>query len=133
MGRPKKNNSNLQKHLSLRSSGSEDALTKTIIYLQSQPDNTQELAATTLNARFLPFALDVNDPEFKKIALRCAVTCESWGMLIREYAGLGYNKSIHPVATETKPKVVAINKEQKKPTKSSQKNNALADKMGFNF
>ena len=133
MTRTKKTSNPLQRALTLKSNNEEEALTKTIIYLQNQPENAKELASATLNNRFLPFAMDVEDPEFKKIALKCAVTCESWGMLIREYAGLAYNRNIAPGASEQERKVVPINKEQKKPTKSSQKNNKLADKMGLNF
>ena len=56
--------------------------------------SNKELASTTLQARFLPFVLDKNDPNFREIAIRCANECEAMGRAIREYAQ--FNNPIHP-------------------------------------
>ena len=132
MGKVKTNQTKERKYLSLFGNG-KDALTLIIIYLQNHHENAKELANASLNNWFLPFAMDINDPEFKKIALKCAVACESRGALIREYAGLGHNKNAAPVSTEPIQKVVPLNKESKKKTKSSQKTTKVGQGMGLNF
>ena len=76
------------KHLKLRApvlSG----LGRVITYLQKGSNNQQELASTTLQSRFLPFAMDRNEAEFREVAIRCATECEAWARAIREYADLG--------------------------------------------
>lgn len=75
------------KHLKLRATP-DSALGRVITHLQKGPVNQQELAAATLLARFLPFAIDRNDPQFREMAIRCANECEAWGRIIREYAEL---------------------------------------------
>ena len=75
------------KHLKLRApllSG----LGRVITYLQKGSNNQQELASTTLQSRFLPFAMDRNEAEFREVAIRCATECEAWAKAIREYAEL---------------------------------------------
>ena len=76
------------KHLKLRATPN-SALAKVITKIQNDPINNQELAAATLRGRFLPFAIDKDDPSFREMAIRCANECEAWARAIREYAGLG--------------------------------------------
>ena len=76
------------KHLKLRAAPN-SALAKVITKIQNDPTNNQELAASTLRGRFLPFAIDKDDPSFREMAIRCANECEAWAKAIREYAGLG--------------------------------------------
>lgn len=76
------------KHLKLRASPN-SALAMTLAYIQDEPTNNQVLAGATLQGRFLPFAIDKDDPSFQVIAIRCANECEAWARSIREYAGLG--------------------------------------------
>ena len=76
------------KHLKLRAAPG-TSLGKVISYIQSQPVNNQELSGSTLQGRFLPFAMDRDDPMLREIAIRCACECEAWAKAIREYAGLG--------------------------------------------
>ena len=76
------------KHLKLRAA-STSGLGRTIAYLQNGSNNQQELASTTLQSRFLTFAMDRSEPEFRSVAIRCATECEAWGRAIREYAELG--------------------------------------------
>ena len=80
------------KHLKLRAAP-DSALAKVITKIQNDPINNQELAASTLRGRFLPFALEKDDPSFREIAIRCANECEAWAKAIREYAGLGASPS----------------------------------------
>ncbi len=75
------------KHLRLRASPN-SALAKVITHIQDDLTNNQELAAATLRGRFLPFAIDKDDPRFREIAIRCACECAAWSRAIREYAGL---------------------------------------------
>ncbi len=63
-------------------------LGQVISYLQRIPMNNLSAARATLVSRYLPFALDPNDPDYRATALRCAIECESWGRAIREYSGL---------------------------------------------
>ena len=63
-------------------------LGQVIIYLQTIPLNNSEMARNTLVSRFLPFTLDSSHPEYRSLALACAIDCESWGKAIREYCGL---------------------------------------------
>ena len=77
-----------EKHLKLRAALS-SGLGRVIIYLQNGSNNQQELASTTLQSRFLPFAMDRSEPEFRSVAIRCATECEAWARAIREYAELG--------------------------------------------
>ena len=76
------------KHLKLRAA-STSGLGRVITHLQNGSNNQQELASTTLQSRFLPFAMDRSDPEFRSVAIRCANECEAWARAIREYADLG--------------------------------------------
>ena len=80
------------KHLKLRAAP-DSALAKVITKIQNDPINNQELAASTLRGRFLPFAIDKDDPLFREIAIRCANECEAWARAIREYADLGADPS----------------------------------------
>ena len=75
------------KHLKLRAA-SKSGLGRVIAYLQNGSNNQQELASTTLQSRFLPFAMDRSDPEFLSVSIRCATDCEAWARAIREYAEL---------------------------------------------
>ena len=76
------------KHLKLRAT-STSGLGRVIAYLQNGSFNQQELASTTLQSRFLPFAMDRSESEFRSVAIRCANECEAWARAIREYADLG--------------------------------------------
>lgn len=60
----------------------------TIDYIQQSQFNNQAAIEETVQARFLTFALDRNDPRFPKIAVQSAIECEAWAKAIREYAGL---------------------------------------------
>ena len=82
------------KHLKLRAAPN-SALAKVITKIQNDPVNNQDLAASTLRGRFLPFAIDKDDPSFREIAIRCANECEAWAKAIREYAGLGTAPSFY--------------------------------------
>ena len=84
----KKEKKETDKHLKLRATPN-SALAKVITKIQNDPINNQELAAATLRGRFLPFAIDKDDPSFREMAIRCANECEAWAKAIREYAGLG--------------------------------------------
>ena len=75
------------KHLKLRAA-STSGLGRVLAHLQQGPTNQQELASTTLQSRFLPFAMDRNEAEFREVAIRCATECEAWARAIREYADL---------------------------------------------
>ena len=75
------------KHLKLRAA-STSGLGRVITYLQKGSFNQQELASTTLQSRFLTFAMDRSEPEFRSVAIRCANECEAWARAIREYADL---------------------------------------------
>ena len=75
------------KHLKLRAALT-SGLGRTIAYLQNGSNNQQELASTTLQSRFLTFAMDRSEPEFRSVAIRCANECEAWARAIREYADL---------------------------------------------
>ena len=59
-----------------------------ISYLQRSSMNKLSAARASLVSRFLPFALDPNDPDYRATALRCANECESWARAIREFSGL---------------------------------------------
>ncbi|MGB5635769.1 MAG: hypothetical protein WBM86_23730 [Waterburya sp.] len=76
------------KHLKLRAA-STSGLGRVITHLQQGSNNQQELASTTLQSRFLPFAMAKDEPEFRSVAIRCATECEAWARAIREYAELG--------------------------------------------
>lgn len=75
------------KHLKLRAA-STSGLGRVIAYLQEVSNNQHELASTTLQSRFLIFAMDRSDPKFRSVAIRCATECEAWARAIREYAEL---------------------------------------------
>jgi hypothetical protein len=83
------------KHLKLRGHPN-SRLGKTLAYIQSLDTNTQSLASQTLESRFLPFAIEQNDPQFRAIAIQCATECEAWAKAIREYAALPIS-SLSPV------------------------------------
>ena len=76
------------KHLKLRAA-STSGLGRVLAHLQQGPTNQQELASITLQGRFLPFAMNKDEPEFRSVAIRCANECEAWARAIREYADLG--------------------------------------------
>lgn len=76
-----------QKSLSLRSDTG-TSFGKVIDYLHNHPTEARALAMFTLEARFLLFTIDRDDPAFKEIATVCANTCQSWVNSIREYADL---------------------------------------------
>ena len=76
------------KHLKLRAA-STSGLGRVLAHLQQGPTNQQDLASITLQGRFLPFAMDRNEAEFREVAIRCANECEAWAKAIREYAELG--------------------------------------------
>ena len=84
------------KHLKLRATP-KSALGRVITHLQNDLTNQQDLAAATLLARFLPFAMEPDDPQFRSVAIRCANECEAWGKIIREYASLGVPTSFSTV------------------------------------
>ncbi len=79
------------KHIKLRANP-DSGLGKCITYLQENPFNQQMLAAQTLEARFLPFVMDKNDPQFHGIAIQCAEQCLSWARAIQQYASLNMDK-----------------------------------------
>ena len=72
------------KHIKLRANP-DSGLGKCISYLQENPFNQQMLAAQTLEARFLPFVMDKNDPQFHGIAIQCAEQCLSWAWAIQQF------------------------------------------------
>ena len=76
------------KHLKLRAA-STSGLGRVLAHLQQGPTNQQELASITLQGRFLPFAMNKDEPEFRSVAIRCANECEAWARAIRECADLG--------------------------------------------
>ena len=76
------------KHLKLRAA-STSGLGRVLAHLQQGPTNQQDLASITLQGRFLPFAMNKDEPEFRSVAIRCANECEAWARAIREYADLG--------------------------------------------
>ena len=75
------------KHLKLRAA-STSGLGRVLTHLQLGPTKVHDLASITLQGRFLPFAMDRNEPEFRSVAIRCATECEAWARAIREYAEL---------------------------------------------
>ena len=81
------------KHLKLRATPG-SGLGRVISHLQQGSNNQQELASATLQSRFLPFAVDRSEAEFREIAIRCANECEAWARAIREYAELGIYPSM---------------------------------------
>ena len=81
------------KHLKLRAA-STSGLGRVLAHLQQGPTNQQDLASITLQGRFLPFAMDRSEPEFRSVAIRCATECEAWARAIREYADLGVIPSL---------------------------------------
>lgn len=88
------------KHLKLRATP-DSALGQVITHLQKGPVNQQELAAATLLARFLPFAMNKDDPQFRETAIRCATDCEAWVKAIREYAELSMDASTSQMTTQS--------------------------------
>ena len=88
------------KHLKLRATPG-SALGQVITHLQKGPVNQQELAAATLLARFLPFAMNKDDPQFRETAIRCANDCEAWVKAIREYAELSIHASTSQMTTQS--------------------------------
>ena len=85
------------KHLKLRAA-STSGLGRVLAHLQLGPTNQQDLASITLQSRFLPFAMDRNEPEFRSVAIRCATECEAWARAIREYADLGVIPTVPAMA-----------------------------------
>ncbi len=89
------------KHIKLRANP-DSGLGKCISYLQENPFNQQMLAAQTLEARFLPFVMDKNDPQFHGIAIQCAEQCLSWARAIQQYASLNMDL-VKPQIRESLP------------------------------
>ena len=81
------------KHLKLRASP-DSGLGRCIAYLQEHPSPQQMLAAQTLEARFLPFVMDKNDPQFEAVAIQCAEQCLSWARAIQQYASLNMDNEV---------------------------------------
>ena len=81
------------KHLKLRANP-DSGLGKCIAYLQEHPSPQQMLAAQTLEARFLPFVMDKNDPQFEAVAIQCAEQCLSWARAIQQYASLNMDLEV---------------------------------------
>ena len=81
------------KHLKLRAA-STSGLGRVLAHLQQGPTKVADLASITLQGRFLPFAMNPNEPEFRSVAIRCATECEAWARAIREYAELGVIPSL---------------------------------------
>ncbi len=52
------------------------------------------MAGQTLSARFLPFVMDRNDPNFEAIAIQCAEQCLSWARAIQQYASLNIDSGV---------------------------------------
>lgn len=73
-------------------------LGEVISYLQKMPLNNLEVARTTLISRYLPFTLDLSQSEYRATALACAIECESWGRVIREYCALPSAPIYTPIA-----------------------------------
>jgi len=90
------------------------ALGQVISYLQRSSVNKLEAARATLVSRFLPFALDPSDPDYRATALRCATECESWARAIREFSGLpSASAGVHyaPLVTSVTPAPVISDSE----------------------
>ena len=85
--RNKRSKKAVEKSLTLRRPEA-SALGRIITYLQEDPSNQVELGSATLQGRFLPFAMDRDEPGFRETAIRCANDCEAWAKAIREHAGL---------------------------------------------
>ena len=66
--------------------------------------NNLEAARSTIISRYLPFALDPSDPDYRTTALMCAIECESWGRAIRQYSGLSSASTEFPSAPRKLPK-----------------------------
>ncbi|MGF1490370.1 MAG: hypothetical protein ACFBSE_25045 [Prochloraceae cyanobacterium] len=66
-------------------------LGKMISYVHDHPNDAQTLVLCTLQARFLPFAMDKTAPQFKEIAIQSAEACESWARAIRIHADLPHS------------------------------------------
>ena len=81
------------KHLKLRANP-DSGLGRCIAYLQEHPSPQQMLAAQTLEARFLPFVMDKNDPQFEAVAIQCAEQCLSWARAIQQYASLNMDLAV---------------------------------------
>ena len=81
------------KPLKLRASP-DSGLGRCIAYLQEHPSPQQMLAAQTLEARFLPFVMDKNDPQFEAVAIQCAEQCLSWARAIQQYASLNMDNEV---------------------------------------
>lgn len=95
----------LSEGLEVRGTANSD-LGQVISYLQRIPVNKLSAARATLVSRYLPFALDPSDPDYRATALRCAIECESWGRAIREYSGLpSASTGVHsaPLASSISP------------------------------
>ncbi len=81
------------KHLKLRANP-DSGLGRCIAYLQEHPSPQHTLAAQTLEARFLPFVMDKNDPQFEAVAIQCAEQCLSWARAIQQYASLNMDLEV---------------------------------------
>lgn len=135
MPRPKqKDGSEAHKNLQLRATDN-TSLGKIITYIQNHPSNTQALATSTLEARFLPFVMDTDDPAFLETAIQCARSCESWAATIREYVGLAQNSTAVPASPQptNKPNHKAGNKKKKKVLKESVANEPEIPSAGFDL
>ncbi len=137
MGRVSKKSNTLfpEKTLQLRSPA-DSSLGQVIAYLQNHISGIQKLSAFTLEARFLPFVMDKDDPEFLETAIECAEICEAWGATIRQYVGL----SVEPIqvskiqtrsSSGTKKKKNSPNKSKTDKQKKPSSGESLLDDMGL--
>lgn len=76
---------NSEKKLTLRG-GTQTNLGKTISYVQNL-GYAEAKAAETITSRYLPYALDLNDPTCRALAIQCAEQCLAWGRAIYRYMG----------------------------------------------
>jgi len=111
-----------QKTLQLRADD-HTSLGKIITYLQAHIVSSRKLNASTLEARFLPFVMDKDDPEFFETAIECAEICEAWGATIRQYAGL----NVEPIQQQIN-QITAPAAKSNPAAKSQKKNNSKKPK-----
>ena len=103
-------------------------LGEVISYLQKMPLNNLEAARSTLIARYLPFALDLSQSEYRATALACAIECESWGRAIREYCALPSAPIYTPIAGSHPDPLVSSASSLQEDRSSSETNKLSATK-----
>jgi len=59
-----------------------------ITYVRKNFSNKADMIKQTIIARFLPYVLSKDHPEYRAICLMCISDLESWTRAIREYSGL---------------------------------------------